>query len=222
MNSKKIEIYDTTLRDGSQGEGISFSVQDKLLIAKKIDELGFHFIEGGWPGANPKDIAFFEEIKKIKLKTARIVAFGSTRKAHTKASEDNNLRGLLAADTDVITIFGKSWDMHVKEVFKTDLDENLRMIEDSVRYLKSKGKEVIYDAEHFFDGFFHNSAYALETLETALGAGASTLVLCDTNGGTMPSKLFKAVSEIRTKLKASLETIAHLQFEEQIDRYNHN
>src|SRR3990167_9771416 len=116
MSSKKIEIYDTTLRDGSQGEGISFSVQDKLMIAKKIDDIGFHFIEGGWPGANLKDIAFFEEIKKVKLKNSQIVAFGSTRKAHTQASEDDNLRGLLAANTETITIFGKSWDMHVKEV----------------------------------------------------------------------------------------------------------
>ncbi len=209
MASKKIEIYDTTLRDGSQGEGISFSVQDKLLIAKKIDELGLHFIEGGWPGANPKEFAFFEEIKKVKLKNSRVVAFGSTRKAHTKASEDENLRGLLAAGTDVITIFGKSWDMHVREVFKTELEENIRMIEDSVRYLKMKGKEVIYDAEHFFDGYFNNAAYAVKTLETALNAGAAVLVLCDTNGGTMPSKLSKAVSEIHAKLKHPLGIHTH-------------
>src|SRR3989338_2620366 len=153
MGVKKVQIYDTTLRDGSQGEGISFSVQDKLMIAKKIDDIGFHFIEGGWPGANLKDIAFFEEIKKVKLKNSQIVAFGSTRKAHGKASEDNNLKGLLAADTQVITIFGKSWDLHVKEVFKTDLEENIHMIQDSVEYLKLKDKEVIYDAEHFFDGY---------------------------------------------------------------------
>ena len=209
MSSKKIEIYDTTLRDGSQGEGISFSVQDKLLIAKRIDELGFHFIEGGWPGANPKDIAFFEEIKKAKLKNSRVVAFGSTRKAHTKASEDDNLRGLLAADTSVITLFGKSWDMHVREVFKTELEENLRMIEDSIHYLKSKGKEIIYDAEHFFDGYFQNPSYAMKTLEVALSAGASTLVLCDTNGGTMPSKLSKAVAEARVKLKCPLGIHTH-------------
>ncbi len=152
MPFKKIEIYDTTLRDGSQGEGISFSVQDKLLIAKKIDELGFHYIEGGWPGANPKDIAFFEAIRKVKLKNSQIVAFGSTRKAHTKVSEDENLKGLLAAETETITIFGKSWDMHVREVFKTELEENIHMISDSVKYLRSKNKEVIYDAEHFFDG----------------------------------------------------------------------
>lgn len=206
---KKIEIYDTTLRDGSQGEGVSFSVQDKLLIAKKIDELGFHFIEGGWPGANPKDIAFFKEIKKVKLKHSRIVAFGSTRKANTRASEDDNLRGLLAADTDTITIFGKSWDMHVREVFRTDLEENIRMIDDSVGYLRSKGKEVIYDAEHFFDGYFHNPSYALKTIRTALEAGASTIVLCDTNGGTMPSRLSKAVEEVHAKLKCPLGIHTH-------------
>ncbi len=208
-SGKKIEIYDTTLRDGSQGEGISFSVQDKLLIAKKIDELGFHFIEGGWPGANPKDIAFFKEIKKFKLKNSEVVAFGSTRKAHTKASEDENLRGLLAADTKAITIFGKSWDLHVKEVFKTHLEENIQMIRDSVKYLCSKGKNVIYDAEHFFDGYTHNPSYALKTLQTALEAGASVLVLCDTNGGSMPSYVFKIVSEVNAKLKAPLGIHTH-------------
>ena len=209
MNGKKIQIYDTTLRDGAQGEGISFSVQDKVLIAKKIDELGFHFIEGGWPGANPKDIAFFKEIKKVKLKNSRVVAFGSTRKPHSRASEDENLKGLLAAGTGVITIFGKSWDLHVKEVFKTDLEENIRMIHDSVKYLRSKGREVIYDAEHFFDGYFNNPKYALKTIQTAMEAGASVLVLCDTNGGGMPSKIFKIVSEINSKLKFPLGIHPH-------------
>src|SRR3989338_2734587 len=186
---KKIQIYDTTLRDGSQGEGISFSVQDKLLIAKKLDELGLPFIEGGWPGANPKDVAFFQEAKKLRLKHARLVAFGSTRRAHKKASEDEVLRGLLSADTDIITIFGKSWDMQVREVFRIEPDENLRMIDDSIKYLRSKDREVIYDCEHFFDGFLSNPEYALKTLETAAGAGASVMVLCDTNGGTKPSKV---------------------------------
>ena len=209
MTHRKIQIYDTTLRDGSQGEDISFSVQDKILIAQKIDELGFDFIEGGWPGANPKDIAFFNEVKKVKLGHAKLVAFGSTRKAHVKAQEDENLKGLLAADTEVITLFGKSWDMHVREVFKTDLDENLRMIEDSIRYLLSQGKETIYDAEHFFDGYFQNPAYALKTLEAAASAGASCLVLCDTNGGTLPSKVFKAVSEVRKKIGLPLGIHTH-------------
>ncbi len=209
MSVKTTEIYDTTLRDGSQGEGISFSVQDKLLIAKKIDEIGFHFIEGGWPGANPKDIAFFEEIKKVKLKTAKVVAFGSTRKAGSKASEDENLRGLIAADTQTITIFGKSWDMHVKDVFRVSLEENIQMISDSVKFLRSKGREVIYDAEHFFDGYLHNPEYALKSLETALEAGARTLVLCDTNGGTLPSKVFAIVSEVHSKLNVPLGIHTH-------------
>ncbi len=209
MSVKKIEIYDTTLRDGSQGEGISFSVQDKVLIAKRLDELGFPYIEGGWPGANPKDIAFFDEIKKIKLRNSQVVAFGSTRKAGSKAAADDNLNGLLAAQTQVITIFGKSWDIHVKEVFRTDLDENLRMIGDSVKYLKAKEKKVIYDAEHFFDGYTHNPEYALKTLEAALEAGASVLVLCDTNGGTLPSKIFKIVSEIRQKIGGPLGIHTH-------------
>ncbi|OGW82521.1 MAG: citramalate synthase [Omnitrophica bacterium RIFCSPHIGHO2_02_FULL_51_18] len=196
MTQRKIQVYDTTLRDGSQSEGISFSVQDKLLVAQRIDELGFHFIEGGWPGANPKDIEFFNRVKKIKLKNSQIVAFGSTRKPHTKASEDDNLRGLIAAETRVITIFGKSWDMHVKEVFKTDLEENIRMIHDSIKFLKSKGKEVVYDAEHFFDGYTHNPSYALKTIQAAMEAGASVLVLCDTNGGSLPSKVGKIVSDV--------------------------
>src|SRR3989338_5742937 len=206
---KKIEIYDTTLRDGSQGEGISFSVQDKLLIARRLDDLGFHFIEGGWPGANPKDISFFKEAKKEKWQNAEIVAFGSTRKPHTKASEDHNLRGLLDADTRVITIFGKSWDLHVTEVFKTELDENLRMIEDSVKFLVSKGKCVVYDAEHFFDGYASNAKYALKAAETAAAAGASVIVLCDTNGGSLPSTVFKAVSEVAAKLRHPLGVHTH-------------
>ena len=138
MTQKNVQIYDTTLRDGSQGEGISFSVQDKILILKRLDEMGFHFVEGGWPGANPKDSEFFEQAKKIKLKHAKLVAFGSTRKANSKASEDANLKALVAAGTPAITIFGKSWDMHVTEVFKVSLDENPRMIEDSIKFLRSK------------------------------------------------------------------------------------
>ncbi len=209
MKEKKIDIYDTTLRDGSQGEGISFSVQDKLLIMKKLDEMGFDLIEGGWPGANPKDSDFFEQAKKVRLKHAKLAAFGSTRKAGTKASEDANLRGLLEAETPVITIFGKSWDLHVTEVFRTQLEENLRMIEDSVKYLKSKGRKVIYDAEHFFDGFAANPRYALKTAETAYSAGASVLVLCDTNGGTLPSRIFEAVSQMRSKIGAPVGIHTH-------------
>ncbi len=200
MAAKKITIYDTTLRDGSQGEGISFSVQDKLLILKKLDETGFHFIEGGWPGANPKDSEFFAAAAKVRLKHAQLAAFGSTMKAHAKASEDDNLRGLLAAGTPAITIFGKSWDLHVREVFKVELEENLRMISESVKYLRSKGKEVIYDAEHFFDGYAANPEYALRSVRAARDSGASVLVLCDTNGGSMPSTVARVVAEVRAKL----------------------
>ncbi|MBI3252036.1 MAG: citramalate synthase [Candidatus Omnitrophica bacterium] len=209
MSGNKIQIYDTTLRDGSQGEGISFSVQDKILIAKKIDEIGFDFIEGGWPGANPKDVAFFEEAKKLKFRRAELVAFGSTCKARAKASEDENLRGLLGAGTAVITLFGKSWDLHVREVFRVELEENLRMISDSVRFLRSEGRRVIYDAEHFFDGYARNREYALKTLGAAADAGAETLVLCDTNGGTLPSAVAKAVSDVRAKLKTPLGIHTH-------------
>jgi 2-isopropylmalate synthase len=209
MTKKKIEIYDTTLRDGSQGEGISFSVQDKLLILKKLDEMGFDYVEGGWPGANPKDSEFFDEAKKVKLKHAKLAAFGSTRRAHTKASEDANLKGLVAAETPVVTIFGKSWDLHVTEVFKIELEENLRMIEDSVKFLKSKGKKVVYDAEHFFDGYEHNAKYAMKAIETAYEAGASVIVLCDTNGGTMPSRVTEVVKEVKAKLKAPLGIHTH-------------
>lgn len=211
MNSsaKKIQIYDTTLRDGSQGEDISFSVQDKLLIARRLDEAGFDYIEGGWPGANPKDAEFFEEAKKLKLHHAKLVAFGSTMRAGGKASEDEVLKGLLAADTQVITIFGKSWDLHVREVFKVDLEENIRMIFESVKYLKSKGKEVVYDAEHFFDGYRANPEYALKAITAARDAGASVLVLCETNGGNMPSVVAKIVAEVQAKLKHPLGIHTH-------------
>ncbi len=208
-SSKKIQIYDTTLRDGSQGEDISFSVQDKLLIARRLDEAGFDYIEGGWPGANPKDVQFFNEAKKLKLHHAKLVAFGSTMHAGKKASEDEVLKGLLVAETEVITIFGKSWDLHVREVFKVDLEENLRMIFESVKYLKSKGKEVIYDAEHFFDGYRANPEYALKAITAARDAGASVLVLCETNGGNMPSAVAKIVAEVQAKLKHPLGIHTH-------------
>ncbi len=206
---KKIQIYDTTLRDGSQGEGVSYSVQDKLLILKKLDDMAFDFIEGGWPGANPKDSDFFEQAKKVKLKNSKLAAFGSTRKAGTTATEDNNLRGLIAAETPVITIFGKSWDLHVTEVFKVQLDENLRMIEESVKFLKSKGREVVYDAEHFFDGYHANSDYAVKSLQAALNGGASILVLCDTNGGTLSTKISSVVADVKKKLGAPLGIHTH-------------
>jgi 2-isopropylmalate synthase len=206
---QKIELYDTTLRDGSQGEGISFSVADKLKITEKLDELGVHFIEGGWPGANPKDMEYFRKAKKHKLKTAKLTAFGSTRRANTKVAQDAILKGLLSAETKYITIFGKSWDLHVKDVFKCDLSENLKMISDSVGYLTSKGRTVFYDAEHFFDGYKDNREYALKTLKAAEGAGAKRIILCDTNGGTITSQVFEIVEEVRCVIKVPIGIHAH-------------
>ena len=204
-----IELYDTTLRDGAQGEGISFTVADKLRICQKLDELGVSFIEGGWPGANPKDMEFFSKAKALRLKNARLAAFGSTRRAHTKAAADKILKGLLAADTSVITIFGKTWDLHVTDVLKTELDENLRMIGDSVRFLKSKGKSVFYDAEHFFDGYKANRKYAVATLLAAEKAGADRIVLCDTNGGTITSQIFDIVGAVKAAVKTPLGIHVH-------------
>ena len=204
-----IELYDTTLRDGAQSEGISFTVADKLKICGKLDELGIRFIEGGWPGANPKDMDFFDKARALRLKNAQIVAFGSTRHTGTKAASDKVLKGLLAAGTKYITIFGKSWDLHVRDVLKVDLEENLRMIEDSVVFLKSKGKSVIFDAEHFFDGYNQNREYALKCIKAAENAGAERIVLCDTNGGTVTSRVFEIVEEVKAAVKTPLGIHAH-------------
>ena len=205
----KIELYDTTLRDGAQSEGISFSVADKMKICEKLDMIGVHFIEGGWPGANPKDREFFKKAKKLLLKTSNMVAFGSTRRAGIKPEKDAILKGLLEAGTKYITIFGKSWDLHVKEVFKVDLEENLRMISESITYLKSKGRRVFYDAEHFFDGYKGNPGYALKTLKAAESAGAERIILCDTNGGTITSQVFEIVEELKKELKTPLGIHTH-------------
>jgi 2-isopropylmalate synthase len=194
---REIEIYDTTLRDGSQAEGINFSVYDKVQIAEKLDELGFHYIEGGWPGSNPKDASFFREVRKVRFKKAKISAFGSTRKAGVRVEEDRNIRLLLEAETPAVAIFGKSWVLHVHEALKTTLDENLRMIEDSVAFLSREGREVIFDAEHFFDGFKDDPEYALKTLQVACDAGARVLVLCDTNGGTLPFEVEEVFRKVR-------------------------
>lgn len=185
MTHSTVKIYDTTLRDGTQGEGISFSVTDKLLIANKLDQFGVDYIEGGFPGSNPRDITFFQEAKKLKLKHARLAAFGSTRRAGVKASEDAQLKTLLDSGMPVMTIVGKTWTLHVTEILRTTLEENVAMIEDSTRYLVAQGREVIYDAEHFFDGYKADPDYALKTLAAALRGGASNLTLCDTNGGTL-------------------------------------
>ncbi|MBW8782307.1 MAG: citramalate synthase [Verrucomicrobia bacterium] len=183
--SNAVKIYDTTLRDGTQGEGISFSVTDKLLITEKLDQFGVDYIEGGFPGSNPRDITYFQEARKLKLKHARLAAFGSTRRAGVKASEDAQLKTLLDSGMPVMTIVGKTWTLHVTEILRTTLEENLAMIEDSARYLTAQGREVIYDAEHFFDGYRADPDYALRTLAAAIKGGVTNLSLCDTNGGTL-------------------------------------
>jgi 2-isopropylmalate synthase len=194
MENRLVTLYDTTLRDGSQGEGISFSLQDKLKIARKLDEIGIHYIEGGWPGSNPKDEAFFEEARHLRLQRAKLTAFGCTRRPKMRAEEDSLLLTLLASDAPVLTIFGKSWTLHVLEVLRATLDQNLAMIEDSVRFLKSQGREVIYDAEHFFDGYRADPAYALATIQAARQGGADLVVLCDTNGGRLPAEIAELVA----------------------------
>ncbi|MBI5143559.1 MAG: citramalate synthase [Candidatus Omnitrophica bacterium] len=206
---ERIELYDTTLRDGAQSEGISFSVSDKLKICEKLDELGIQFIEGGWPGANPKDMTFFRKAKSLRLKNSELVAFGSTCHANKKASHDKVLKDLLDAETKFITIFGKSWALHVRDVFKVDLEENLRMVEESVRFLKSKERKVLFDAEHFFDGYKDNKIYAIKVLKAAQDAGADTIVLCDTNGGTLTSQVFEMVEEVKSAVSVPLGIHAH-------------
>ncbi len=206
---KQVLLYDTTLRDGTQAEGISLSVQDKLQIAKRLDAFGMHYIEGGWPGSNPKDMAFFKDIKKAGIRRAKIVAFGSTRRAHSKVSEDANVMALLDSKTSAVTIFGKSWDFHVTEVFRTSLKENLLMIAETVAYLRSKKREVIYDAEHFFDGFKANPDYAIKTLQQAARAGASNITLCDTNGGSLPHEIRRAIVRVKRSIKVPLGIHCH-------------
>ena len=189
MNAdRRILIYDTTLRDGAQAEGVTFSPLSKIHVAQMLDSFGVDYIEGGFAASNPKDMAFFKEIKKVELKHAKIAAFGSTRRAGIPVEEDRGALALIEADTEVCTIFGKSWLLHVEEVLKTTAAENLSMIKDTCRFLKEHGKEVVYDAEHFFDGYKDNSDYALETLRAAAEGGADVLVLCDTNGGVSRMK----------------------------------
>ena len=204
-----IQLYDTTLRDGTQREGISLSLSDKLKTVRKLDELGIHYIEGGWPGSNPKDAEFFALAKGMPLKHAIITAFSSTRRAGTRVEEDANIRALLEAETRAVAIVGKSWNLHVTRVLDTTLEENLAMIADSVSYSKSQGREVIYDAEHFFDGYKADPAYALRTLQVAERAGADCLVLCDTNGGTLPSELTAIIEEVKKVTSTSLGIHAH-------------
>lgn len=199
-SSPQIWLYDTTLRDGTQREGLSVSIEDKLRIARALDELGVPFIEGGWPGANPKDVQFFWQLQSEPLKNAQVTAFCSTRRPNTTALDEPMLQAILAAGTRWVTIFGKSWDLHVIEGIKTTLSENLAMIRDSIEYLRAQGRCVIYDAEHWFDGYKNNRDYALQTLSTAVSAGAEWIVLCDTNGGTLPHEISQIVSEVTSYL----------------------
>ena len=197
--SSTLTIYDTTLRDGAQGEGVHFSLSDKLRLAERLASYGLHYVEGGWPGSNDKDREFFPEAKKLHWGNCQLAAFGSTRRPHIDPSADSQIRLLLEAETPVVTIFGKSWLLHVEKVLRTTPTENLRMISDSVAFLKKEGREVIYDAEHFFDGYSADSDYALRTLEAAMEAGAEYLVLCDTNGGRLPSEISTIVRAVRTR-----------------------
>lgn len=205
---EQVIIYDTTLRDGQQGEDIEFSPKDMLEVAKKLDELGVHYIEGGWPGSNPRFDEFFRLAQSVDFKNARLVAFGKTREKNARAEDDKCLRALINANTPTVAIFGKSWKLHV-EIMENSFEENLAMIADTVRYLKTQGKEVIYDAEHFFDGYKDDSEYALATLFAAMKAGADWITLCDTNGGTLPHEVQKIVKEVRQALRGKIKVGIH-------------
>jgi len=203
MSTKPVFLYDTTLRDGTQGEGFQLSGLDKLRIAERLDQFGIDYIEGGWPGSNPKDIEFFREAKKLNLKHAKLAAFGSTRRADTAVEDDPQVQLLLDAETPVVTIFGKSWELQVTEVLRTTVEENQAMIRDTVAHLVKHGREVIYDAEHFFDGYKDSAEHALATLEAAAQGGAACLVLCDTNGGTLPAEVMEICAAVRARLPDS-------------------
>jgi 2-isopropylmalate synthase len=204
-----ITAYDSTLRDGAQAQGVSFTVEDKLKIVERLDALGIGYIEAGNPGSNPKDLVFFERVRSLKLKHAKIIAFGSTRKPNISAASDNNLQSLLLAKTPAVAIFGKSWDYQVTDILRTTLDENLAMIADSIAFLKSNGKEVVFDAEHFFDGYKANPDYALNTLQAARDAGADVLCLCDTNGGTFPDEVFAITQNVVEKFDCQIGIHCH-------------
>ena len=204
-----VELYDTTLRDGTQGEGISFSADEKLMIARRLDELGVHYIEGGWPGSNPKDEEFFRRAAELGLKQARLAAFGSTRHPKNSIEEDPNVSALLKANTPTVTVFGKSWRLHVERALGVTLEENLTLISETVSYLKAHGRKVIFDAEHFFDGYAADPGYALKTLEVAQEAGADAVVLCDTNGGSLPEFISVATTESLRRIRVRLGIHTH-------------
>lgn len=205
----RVFTYDTTLRDGSQGEGVNFSLQDKLLITSKLDELGIDFIEGGYPLSNPKDAQYFQDVRSLNLKHAQVAAFGMTRRRGVTAAEDIGMRALVESQAPVVTIVGKTWDLHVTDVLRVDLEENLRMIADSIRFCRSEGRRVFYDAEHFFDGLKNNREYALKTIQTAQEAGAEVVILCDTNGGSLPEWVAEATELARSVLSTQIGIHCH-------------
>ncbi|MBA4064564.1 MAG: citramalate synthase [Isosphaera sp.] len=205
----RVFVYDTTLRDGSQGEGVNFSLQDKLLLTRRLDEIGVDYVEGGYPLSNPKDAEYFRAVRELPLRHAKVCAFGMTRRKNSPPETDTCLKALLDAETPVVTIVGKTWDFHVTDVLGTTLDENLRMIADSVAFCRAAGREVFYDAEHFFDGYRANPGYALRTLAAAAGGGASVVILCDTNGGTMPERVAEVVAVVRRELGCAVGIHCH-------------
>ncbi|HXX53760.1 MAG TPA: citramalate synthase [Thermodesulfovibrionales bacterium] len=207
--ARKIELFDTTLRDGAQTEDISFSVEDKLRIAEKLDELGIHYIEGGWPGSNPRDIEFFKKAKKMKLRRSRIVAFGSTYRPRHRVEDDANIKALLSAETEILTIVGKTWDFHVREALRITIDENIEIIHKTISYLKKHVDRVFFDAEHFFDGYRDNPKFSMKCVLAAQDAGADCIVLCDTNGGTLPSGVKEVTEKVSGALSAPIGIHAH-------------
>ncbi len=202
-------IYDTTLRDGAQAEDVNFSVEDKVRIARKLDQFGVHYLEGGWPGSNPRDGEFFREMRRVKLRRTKLAAFGSTRRVGMRVAADPGMKALVSSGAPVITLFGKTWDLHVQKALRTTLAENLQMIHDSVAHALRHADEVVYDAEHFFDGYKANPDYALQTLRAAEQAGASCLVLCDTNGGTLPQEVAEIIEAVKERITASFGIHAH-------------
>ncbi|MGD9358333.1 MAG: citramalate synthase, partial [Desulfobacterales bacterium] len=217
----EVLLYDTTLRDGTQGENITFSADEKIKIALRLDDFGIHYIEGGWPGSNPKDMQFFDLAKRVEFRQARLVAFGSTRKPGIKPAEDDNLKALIASKTPTVAIFGKSWDLHVKEVMNNSLTENLAMIRDSVAFLKDNDLEVVYDAEHFFDGYKNDADYALKSLQAAIEGGADFVVLCDTNGGTLPLEIESIMKDVQKSFSGN-ESAAYDQTSCRLGIHTHN
>lgn len=209
MNRNTVTIYDTTLRDGAQGEGVSFSLSGKIKLAKQLDDFGIDYIEGGFPGSNKKDMSFFNEMRNVKLSHAKLVAFGSTRRRNTKLEDDISIRGLLSAGTQYVAVFGKTWMLHVRDVLRVKPSENFKMIFDTVSYLKKKGKKVFFDAEHFFDGYNDDADFAIKAIECAADAGADCIVLCDTNGGCLPNEIYSIVSAVGTKLSVPIGIHTH-------------